>query len=304
MSIELTDVLLKPITRIAPTPNGFLHVGNALNAVLVWLWARQHNATILLRIDDLDRERVRIEYVEDVFRTLAWLGIDWDIGPQTITEFNTSWSQHNRIDAYDKAIQTLLSNTLAYHCRCSRVKWLKDGYDGCDCKMSNVDVRTETTLRLTTLPGILSFEDTWSGTQVCSFDTHSMLSALRRRDGQASYQLSTIVDDVLLGVTHIIRGHDLVESTAFQRYLSELIGLQSFCDIQFMHHPLVQVDGGKLSKSAGATSLNQLRSMGMTPKQFYQWVGNIMGFERVTNLNELLNSVDMNTIPFSQNQRW
>jgi glutamyl-tRNA synthetase len=304
LSIELTDVLLKPITRIAPTPNGFLHVGNALNAVLVWLWARQNNASIMLRMDDLDRERVRSEYIEDVFRTLAWLGIDWDIGPQTVTEFNTSWSQHKRIDEYDKAIQTLLSSKMAYHCRCSRVKWLKYGYDGCDCKVNNLDVLHETTLRLTSLPDVLSFNDTWIGTQTCTFDTQSMLSALRRRDGQASYQVSTIVDDVLFGVTHIIRGHDLVESTAFQRYLSELIGLQQFCEIQFMHHPLVQVDGGKLSKSAGATSLNHLRSSGMTEKQFYQWVGSIMGFGQISNLDELLNTANMNAIPFSQNQGW
>jgi len=295
---------LKLVTRIAPTPNGYLHVGNALNAVLVWLWARQNDATILLRIDDLDTGRVRVEYIEEVFRTLEWLGIDWDIGPQSVDEFNSAWSQQHRVDEYNKAIQKLLDNTLAYHCRCSRVKWLEKGYDGCACQTSNLSVDHDTTLRLAAMPIALSFHDMWCGTQTCEFDALSMLSAIRRRDGQPSYQIATVVDDVLFGVSHIIRGQDLADSTAFQRYLSEMIGLKQFCDIQFMHHPLVRFDGAKLSKSAGATSLKHLRDLGANTEQFYLWVAKLLSAEPASSLTGLLNQVNMETIPFAESQGW
>ncbi len=295
---------MKLVTRIAPTPNGYLHVGNALNAVLVWLWARQNDATILLRMDDLDTGRVRVEYIEEVFRTLEWLGIDWDIGPQTVDEFSSAWSQQHRVDEYNKAIQKLLDNTLAYHCRCSRVKWLNKGYDGCACKASNFSAGHDTTLRLMAMPDVLSFHDVWCGIQTSTFGNQSMLSAIRRRDGQPSYQISTVVDDVLFGVSHIIRGQDLVESTAFQRYLSELISMRQFCDIQFMHHPLVRVDGAKLSKSAGSTSLKHLRDSGASTDQFYLWVAKLLSAEPAANLMELLAQVNMDTIPFAEIQGW
>jgi glutamyl/glutaminyl-tRNA synthetase len=304
LSIELTDVLLKPITRIAPTPSGFLHVGNALNAVLIWLWARQHNASILLRIDDLDQERVRSEYVEDVFRTLEWLGIDWDVGPQSVIDFHTQWSQHRRIDAYYSAIQVLVDRDYVYHCRCSRTNWLTMGYKGCSCRLQVVEESSEAIVRLNILPEVLSFDDAWIGTQTWEFDPNSMVSVVRKRDGLPSYQIASTVDDVLFEVNHIVRGQDLVESSAFQLHLSELMGLSAFRNVRLMHHPLVKSNGGKLSKSAGAMSLNQMRNSGMSLEHFYRWVSSMMGSEPVATLADLLLSVNTNTIPFSQNPEW
>jgi glutamyl/glutaminyl-tRNA synthetase len=271
---------------------------------MIWLWARQNDASILLRIDDLDKGRVRTEYIEEVFRTLDWLGIDWDVGPQTVDEFNSRWSQLQRIDEYNKAIQRLLDSKLAYHCRCSRVSWLKSGYAGCDCDRDNLIDNAETTLRLAVLPEILSFHDQWSGFLSWKYNPHSMVSAIRSRDGQPSYQIATIVDDVLFGVSHIMRGQDLIESTAFQKYLSGLIGMPQFSRIQFMHHPLVQIDGAKLSKSDGSTSLKHFRESGDSPEQFYHWVSKLMGTEPVTSIRELLVRVNLGTIPFSENQDW
>jgi glutamyl/glutaminyl-tRNA synthetase len=271
---------------------------------MIWLWARHNDASILLRIDDLDKGRVRTEYIEEVFRTLDWLGIDWDIGPQSTEEFNSGWSQLKRVDEYNRAIQNLLDSKLAYHCRCSRVSWLKSGYAGCYCDRDNLVDSNETTIRLAVLPEMLSFDDQWSGSLTWTYNPHSMVSALRNRDGQPSYQIATIVDDVLFGVSHILRGRDLVESTAFQRYLSELIGMPQFNRIQFMHHPLVQIDGAKLSKSAGSTSLKHFRESGNSPEQFYHWVSKLMGTDPVTSLRELLVQVNLDTIPFSENQGW
>ncbi len=279
-------------------------MGNALNAVLIWLWARQNDASILLRIDDLDKGRVRTEYVEEVFRTLDWLGIDWDVGPQSADEFNSGWSQLQRVDEYNRAIQKLLDSKLAYHCRCSRVSWLMNGYAGCNCDRDYLVDSNETTLRLAVLPEMLSFHDQWSDSLTWTYNPHSMVSALRNRDGQPSYQIATIVDDVLFGVSHILRGRDLVESTAFQRYLSKLIGMPQFNRIQFMHHPLVQIDGVKLSKSAGSTSLKHFRESGNSPEQFYHWVSKLMGTESASSLRELLVQVNLDTIPFSENQGW
>jgi glutamyl/glutaminyl-tRNA synthetase len=298
----LIDVLLKLVTRIAPTPSGFLHAGNALNAVLVWLWARQNNASILLRIDDLDRERFRDEYVEDIFRTLEWLGIDWDLGPQSVDDFKTVWSQHRRLHEYHGAIRALIDNGLVYRCGCSRSKWLALGYSGCECASYIAQNDDNSVIRLAEMPKELSFNDGWSGNLgwVCSLN--SMVSVIRRRDGLPSYQLASVVDDMLYETSHIIRGKDLVESTAFQLHLSDLLGLSHFRQVQFMHHPLIHDGGTKLSKSAGATSLKFLRESGGSAEQFYQWVGNVVGSKRATNLRELLEMVDMKTIPFAQNQ--
>jgi glutamyl-tRNA synthetase len=300
----LIDVLLKLITRIAPTPSGFLHAGNALNAVLVWLWARQNNASILLRIDDLDNERVRVEYIEDIFRTFDWLGIDWDLGPQTVDEFNSMWSQHRRLDEYHRAIQVLSDRELVYRCSCSRAKWLELGYGGCKCSSQFSQNDDYSVLRLANMPYELSFNDTWNGKLSWDYSHNSMVSVLRRRDGQPSYQIASIVDDMLFETSHIIRGEDLVESTAFQLHLSDLLGFSNFRNVRFMHHPLIHSGGTKLSKSAGTTSLKFKRESGGSLEQFYHWVGTALGSEPVVSLYELLTLVDTRTLPFAQNQGW
>jgi glutamyl/glutaminyl-tRNA synthetase len=269
-------------------------VGNALNAVLVWLWARQNNAAILLRG----------EYIDDIFRTFDWLGIDWDHGPQTVHEFNSVWSQHQRLDEYHRAIQVLLDREMVYRCYCSRAKWQEWGYGGCECSSQFDQKNDRSVLRLANMPHELSFNDTWNGNLgwVCSLN--SMVSVIRRRDGLPSYQLASVVDDMLYETSHIIRGEDLVESTAFQLHLSDLLGMSHFRHVQFMHHPLIHDGGTKLSKSAGATSLKFMRESGGSADQFYHWVGTTLGSGPVASLYELLTAVDTKTLPFAQNQGW
>lgn len=107
-------------TRLAPTPSGFLHIGNGASFVATWALARAQEGKILLRIDDLDAERMRPEYIEDIFRTLDWLGVDWDEGPFSAEDFFKNWSQHLRLDSYEKALQDLARTGHIYTCSCSR----------------------------------------------------------------------------------------------------------------------------------------------------------------------------------------
>jgi glutamyl/glutaminyl-tRNA synthetase len=107
-------------TRLAPTPSGFLHLGNGASFVATWALARAYEGHILLRIDDLDAERMRTEYLNDVFQTLDWLGLDWDEGPFSTDDFTKNWSQHLRLDAYEKALQDLQKTGDLYVCNCSR----------------------------------------------------------------------------------------------------------------------------------------------------------------------------------------
>ena len=122
-------------SRFAPTPSGYLHIGNGFNFVLTWLHARTRGGNILLRIDDLDKGRVRPEYVEDVFRTLDWLGLDWDEGPFGPSDLERKWSQHLRLDRYRSAIDELAFREIAFACALSRVQIIQSGgYPGvCYC---------------------------------------------------------------------------------------------------------------------------------------------------------------------------
>ena len=295
---------MSKITRIAPTPSGFLHVGNALNAVIVWLWAKRNDASILLRIDDLDKDRIRPEYIDDVFRTLDWLGIDWDLGPQSVSDFESTWSQRHRMGNYHNAISALENNGIVYRCECSRQKWTNEGYDGCACSLHMTEDISQSLLRLKTMPSKYSLKDLWIGDQLVNFDPRSMMSIIRRRDGLPSYQIASVVDDVEYGITHIIRGIDLVESTAFQLHIAEQLGYSSFEAIQFMHHPLVHHDEGKMSKSAGDTSLKHLRESGAKREVFYSWLSRSMGIEPFTNLSELIYSAPEFILPSSQTLSW
>jgi glutamyl-tRNA synthetase len=107
-------------TRIAPTPSGFLHAGNAVNFLITHELARAARGTLLLRIDDLDAERARPEYLDDIFRSLEWLGIDWDEGPTGPEDFLRNWSQRSRIERYSELLLGLRKGGHLYACECSR----------------------------------------------------------------------------------------------------------------------------------------------------------------------------------------
>jgi glutamyl-tRNA synthetase len=232
--------------RIAPTPSGLLHKGNAINFLLNHRAARQHqDGKLLLRIDDLDADRKRVEYLEDIFETLNWLGIDWDIGPQNVDDFEKNWSQFKRIDLYEATLRNLRASGLLYACQKSR---------------KELDQLAKNPLEHLRNQGLSLDQKNVAWRIKTPYDFAMPDFVVRRRDGVPAYQVASLTDDVHFGVTHIIRGQDLEASTKAQRFLAEILNLKAFSSIKIEHHPLVLGDNGlKMSKSKGATSLKFLR---------------------------------------------
>lgn len=203
-------------TRFAPTPSGYLHRGNAVNAVLCAWWAQDLGASLALRVDDLDRDRSRPEYRRDIDEVLAWLGIACDLVLD---------DQASRMGSYAAARDALIAFGEAYACSCSRSR-IAAGM-ACDCASLDLELATgRTALR-------------WRDGVV-----------VWRRDGIPAYHLASVVDDDLLAVTHIMRGEDLAEATAIQVDLARVLGLGGIATADVRHHPLLADDAGaKLSKS-------------------------------------------------------
>ncbi len=269
-------------TRIAPTPSGFLHLGNVFSFALTALLAERHSARILLRIDDLDQQRVRPEYVQDIFDTLHFLELPWHEGPRNAAAFASEYSQLHRLPLYHEALTQLKDGGHLFACACSRTDILRQNtggiYNGtCISKPLNLDT-PEVSWRLRTPAAApLSFNSP-AGKVSASLPEEQRWFAVRRKDGYPAYQLASVIDDVSFGVDLIVRGLDLYPSTLAQLYLADCLGLQDFKHNVFYHHRLLSLpDGSKLSKSAGATSIRYLRLEGKTPSAIYTLIGNQLG---------------------------
>lgn len=249
--------------RIAPTPSGFLHVGNACNALLVWRCAQRMGGRVLLRIDDLDADRKRPEYVEEIFRVLDWLGVGWDVGPDGPDDFERNWSQHRRLPLYQALLRQLTDRGLVYACALSRtgIRAMTEAGQypaagrqrGSRIGPAPDEVQLTLPWRIETPERWFAFSD-WNGRQ----HEVALMAAMpdfvvRRRDGIPAYQVASVADDAYFGVSHVVRGSDLLPSTAAQLLLMELVGM---APPQYLHHPLLTDENGeKLSKSAGALAL-------------------------------------------------
>lgn len=269
-------------TRIAPTPSGFLHLGNVLSFSIAAELARRGGAKILLRIDDVDRVRAGAEYIQDIFDTLNFLEIKWDEGPWDAVEFETAWSQANRMQLYDEAIAHLYAEGLIFACNCSR-KQLNDRAAKCNCKGRQVALDTaDVSWRLdTSAVGALSIK-TYSGEVVQAKLPIEMENfVIKRRDGLPAYQLTSVIDDLHYGVDLVVRGQDLWESTLAQHILAAALKKEEFKAIAFYHHPLLmEASGGKLSKSAGATSVRYLRGVGKTAADIFREIAGMAGIKK------------------------
>ena len=257
------------LTRMAPTPSGYLHRGNLFNFLLNWLYARKNGGRVLLRIDDLDAARMRTEYLGDIFRVLELFGLDWDLGPTEPADFLENWSQNGHTDRYEAWLKTLQDKGLTYACSCSRSGLQKAGFSGAYpglCRHKNLPYLVgSTALRLN-----MELVKTLVGEDVFSY-THDLMGTawqgmpadpvVRRRDGVAAYHIASVADDVYHGVTHAFRGMDLLESTVIQRALAAAAGHPEFLAVRFGHHELMaDAQGAKLSKSAGADAVAPLGS--------------------------------------------
>jgi len=276
-------------TRIAPTPSGYLHLGNVLSFAITAALAKKHGAKILLRIDDLDRDRVNPLYVQDIFDTLHFLEIPYDEGPRDFADYESNWSQIHRMEMYCRAVQQLKDNNDVFACSCSRTQIRNsngdDIYPG-NCRHKNILLDAENvSWRLKTDKAEQLNIKTLQGDIIKTHLPPAMQNfVVRKKDGYPSYQLTSVLDDVYYGVDLIVRGQDLWASTLAQIYLAPHIGAGAFRDVTFYHHPLlVAPDNEKLSKSAGATSVYYLRKEGKKPTDVYNAIAKTLGFEQPLN---------------------
>jgi glutamyl/glutaminyl-tRNA synthetase len=274
------------LTRLAPTPSGFLHRGNIYNFLLNWLWARACGGKVLLRIDDADSDRKRPGYVEDIFSVLHWLGLDWDIGPAGVDDFEKHWSQAYRTELYTTMLTELEVKQILFACTCSRSKTAA-GHT-CNC------INTQQSLHK---PGVawrirveagaqVSFTDSELGAVNINLSQTCGSFIVKRKDGIAAYQVASLADDRHFGVTHICRGADLLHSTAMQLYIDGNLSSPYISNSHFWHHRLLKdVSENKLSKSTGLQNQSIIHTMQkeILVQDFAVW----MGWEVCTGLEQL-----------------
>jgi len=274
---------------LAPTPSGFLHLGNIFSFVITAELARRTGAKILLRIDDFDMERTRKQYVQDIFDTLNFLEIPWDEGPRNLREYETEFSIAHRMENYEAALRKLKETGNVFACTCSRAMVHADpanyGYQG-TCRNKNIALDADNTCwRLLTADNTgLEVRTLWGPVASARMPPDMKDFIVRKKDRLPAYQLISVIDDVNYGVDLVVRGEDLRSSTLAQQYLAMRLGAPTFKEIVFYHHPLIMgEDGKKLAKSEGATSVYHLRQEGKTAADIYSRIaqsikpGNVAG---------------------------
>jgi glutamyl-Q tRNA(Asp) synthetase len=285
-----------PVFRFAPSPNGYLHLGHALSALMNFDMARAAGGRLLLRIEDIDETRCRPEYEQAIYEDLAWLGITWEEPVRR---------QSVQLDDYRAALAQLESQGLLYPSFESRAEiaalvaererngpWPRDPdgaplYPGNAKSMSpderrrRIEAGERYALRLDMASaiaraGVLAWMETGRGPNGDNGPVRATPAAwgdviLARKETPTSYHLSVVVDDALQGVTDIVRGQDLFHATGVHRLLQALLGLPA--PAYHHHRLLLDAEGKKLSKSTQATGLRELRAQGTTPADIRRMVG-------------------------------
>lgn len=268
--------------RFAPSPSGDLHVGNIRTALFDWAYARHTGGTFLFRIEDTDRSRVTDEYIAAAIDTLKWLGLTWDEGPE-VGGPNGPYLQSQRLDIYADWARKFIDQGDAYFCYCTpdelearreaqRAANEAPGYDGKCRDLSPQEIKDykeqgrEAVVRMRMPAGETTFHDEIRGD--VTFD-HKFVPdfVLVRGDGSPLYTLAVAVDDVMMGVTHILRGEDLLSSTPRQIRVYQAMGLAKGDYPFFAHLPFVMgQDNTKLSKRNGEVSIDWYRKAGYLPE--------------------------------------
>ena len=268
--------------RFAPSPTGELHVGNIRTALFDWAYARHTGGTFIFRIEDTDTERVTPEYIQAAINTLKWLGLDWDEGPEVGGE-NGPYLQSQRLEIYAEWAAKFLEQGDAYHCYCSseeleavreaqRAANVAPGYNGHCRDLSEDQIAAyvaqgrKPVIRMRMPDGSTTFTDLIRGE--VTFE-HKFVPdfVLARNDGSPLYTLAVAVDDVLMKVTHVLRGEDLLSSTPRQLRVYDAMGVKAEDYPLFAHLPFVMgQDNAKLSKRNGETSIAWYRDAGYLPE--------------------------------------
>ncbi len=306
--------------RYAPSPSGSLHLGNLRTALLAWLMARHEGGQFILRIEDLDRPRVRSGGTASILADLSWLGLSWDEGPD-IGGFAGPYYQSEREYLYRAALARLEASDLIYPCYCTRAELVgiasapqpgEDGprYPGTCQKLTRRQRRQleaegrNAALRFRAPQGTLAFTDAVAGHQEGSVAERFGDFAVRRSDGVFSYQLTVVVDDALMGVTQVVRGADLVPSTFKQLALFAALGYGA--PSRFAHVPLLlDQSGRRMAKRAGSEGLEALRSRGMLREQVLGLLAHSCGLSsssQPADLAELLATFDVARLSWAPSQ--
>jgi glutamyl-tRNA synthetase/glutamyl-Q tRNA(Asp) synthetase len=244
------------LTRFAPSPTGYLHLGHVVNAIYVWGVAAARGGRVLLRIEDHDRIRSRPEYEGAILEDLRWLGF---------VSATTLHRQSDEPEAYSEALARLRKTQHVYACDCSRKGIGGERYPG-RCRTRNLPESPGCGIRVEIAPGIERFMDERLGLQEQDPSAQCGDLLLRDRDGHWTYQFAATVDDHRQGVTHVIRGEDILSSTGRQIRLGRMLGRSD--PPSFLHHPLVMNrSGDKLSKSSGDTGVRELRDAGISAEE-------------------------------------
>lgn len=282
-------------TRFAPSPTGRLHIGGARTALFNWLFARHNKGKFVLRIEDTDLERSKEEYVEDILCGLQWLGFDWDEGP---------FFQRERLEIYRGYAFKLLSEGKAYKCFCSqeeleqkRNEALRQGrkpaYDR-TCRERSDEPNLPFAIRFKTpLSGEVGFHDLIRGRITFRCEELDDLIILRS-DGVPTYNFTVVIDDMLMEISHVIRGDDHINNTPRQILIYEALGRTP---PKFAHVPLIHGErGGRLSKRHGATSLLEYREEGFLPEAMVNYLARLgwgFGDQELFSKEELIEKFDL-----------
>ncbi len=260
-------------TRFSPSPTGALHLGGAHTALFNWLIARHYQGTFILRIEDTDRERSQEKFVTEILEALTWMGLDWDEGP---------FRQMERLSIYQDYINRLLARDAAYYCNCppqdaaarqaALARGEKPKYDG-RCRERNLPPGPNTAVRFKTrATGVTPWDDQIKGP--IAFDNQELDDlVLLRADGIPTYNFAVVVDDITMGVTHVIRGEDHIPNTPRQILIYEALGVTP---PSFAHMPLMLgKDRAKRSKRPGALSVMAYREQGFLPQALVNYLARL-----------------------------
>jgi glutamyl-tRNA synthetase len=287
---------MKVVTRFAPSPTGMLHIGGVRTALFSWLYARHHGGKFILRVEDTDRERSTDEAVRVILEGMQWLGLNADEGP---------YYQTRRFDRYRAVLDGLLATGQAYHCYCSKAELdamreqqqarkEKPRYDG-RCRHRTAPVAGVTP--------VIRFANPQSGEVVVDDQVHgrtvfqnSELDDLiiQRSDGTPTYNFCVVVDDMDLGVTHVVRGDDHLNNTP--RQINMLLALGATLPV-YAHVPMILgADGAKLSKRHGAVSVLQYQEEGFLPDALLNYLvrlGWSHGDQEIFTRDEMIAAFDL-----------
>lgn len=289
------------ITRFPPSPTGHLHLGGARTALFNWLFSKHNKGKFILRFEDTDKERSKPEYVESIKASLEWLGLNWDEGP---------YFQSERIKIYQEYAQKLFEEGKAYYCECPKelleqkkkemlAKGLKPKYDK-RCREKKLGPAPDRALRIKAPEfGEIVFEDLLRGKIVFLAEEVDDF-IIMRSDGTPTYHFAVVIDDITMGITHIIRGDDHISNTPKQILIYEALGVNP---PKFAHIPMVLgPDGTRLSKRHGAKSILEYKEAGFLPNALINYLARLgwgYGDQEYFTIEELIEKFDLKNINLS-----